>query len=115
MVSSDLFCQLKVMPSFCIPNAIWMIWYIYKVTPSNIQFYNLLISFTDVLGDGCIKKGSFCPTKKILKSENIGNKIIEFKDFSNVSGSVVQLRPQKVELNLIPKYKQKVDFDVSVS
>jgi hypothetical protein len=41
--------------------------------------------------------------------------MIESKDFSNVSGSVVQLKPQKVELNLIPKYEQKVDFDVSVS
>ena len=41
--------------------------------------------------------------------------MIESKDFSNVSGSVVQLKPQKVELNLIPNYKQKVDFDVSVS
>ena len=76
---------------------------------------NLFIYFTDVLGEGCIKKGSFCPTEKILESKNIGNKIIESKDFSNVSGSVVQLRPQKVKLNLIPKYKQKVDFDVSVS
>ena len=70
---------------------------------------------TDVLGDGCIKKGSFCPTEKILKSENIGNEIKESKDFSNVSGSVVQLRPQKVQLNLIPTYEQKVDFNVSVS
>ena len=80
-----------------------------------IPCINLLISFTDVLGAGCIKKGSFCPTEKILESKNVGNKMIESKDFSNVSGSVVQLKPQKVELNLIPKYKQKVDFDVSVS
>ena len=80
-----------------------------------IPCINLLISFTDVLGAGCIKKGSFCPTEKILESKNVGNKMIEYKDFSNVSGSVVQLKPQKVELNLIPKYKQKVDFDVSVS
>ena len=76
---------------------------------------NYPFSFIDVLADGCIKKGSFCPTQKILKSENIGNEIKESKDFSTVSGSVVQLKPQKVELNLIPKYEQKVDFDVSVS
>ena len=81
---------------------------------NNLTYY-LLISFTDELGDGCIKKGSFCRTEKILEPKNIGNNIKESKDFSDVSGSVVQLRPQKVELNLIPKYEQKVDFDVSVS
>ena len=86
-----------------------------NVFPSLSLFRNYGISFTDVLGDGCIKKGSFCPTEKILKPKNIGNNITESKDFSDVSGSVVQLRPQKVELNLIPKYEQKVDFDVSVS